>query len=52
MILKKHNSSLFKSQIYQLKIKCKDGSWYFYKNKKYRLLEIEKKILLFHLTNS
>ena len=32
------------SQIYQLKIKCKDGSSYLYKNIKYRRLEIEKKI--------
>ena len=39
------------------KINCKDGGSYFYKNKKYRLLEIEKKIffssfqkiLIFHI---
>ena len=31
------------SEIYQLKIKCKDGGSYFYKNQKYRSLEIEKK---------
>ena len=31
------------SQIYQQKIKCKDGVSYFYKNQKYRRLE---KILL------
>ena len=37
--------SLFTSQIYQLKIKCKDGGSYFYKNKKYRRLQIEKKLL-------
>ena len=35
--------SLFTSQIYQLKMKCKDRGSYFYKNKKYRLLHIEKK---------
>ena len=32
------------SQIYQQKIKWKDGGSYFYKNKKYRRLEIEQKI--------
>ena len=37
------------SQIYQAKIKCKEKGSYFYKNKKYRLLEIEKKTFqLFH----
>ena len=36
--------SLFTSWIYQVKIKCKDGSSYFYKYQKYRSLEIEKKI--------
>ena len=36
--------SLFTSEIYQPKIKCKDGGSYFYKNQKYRSLEIEKKI--------
>ena len=34
--------SLFLSQIYQPKIKCKDRGSYFYKNQKYRPLEIEK----------
>ena len=28
-------------RIYQLKIKCKGGGSYFYKNQKYRLLEID-----------
>ena len=32
------------SQIYQPKIKYEDGGSYFYKNQKYRQLEIEKKI--------
>ena len=32
------------SQIYQQKIKWKGGGSYFYKNKKYRRLEIEQKI--------
>ena len=36
--------SLFTSQIYQLKMKCKDRGSYFYKNKKHRPLHIEKKI--------
>ena len=35
--------SLFMSQIYQPKMKCKDGGLYFYKNQKYRQLEKEKK---------
>ena len=33
------------SCIYQPKIKCKDGGSNFYKNKKYRRLEKEKKIV-------
>ena len=42
IILKK--CSLFTSQIYQPKIKCKDEGSYFYKNQKYRRMEKEKKI--------
>ena len=34
-------------------MKCKDRGSYFYKNQKYRRMEIEKKIFqLFHLKNS
>ena len=36
--------SLFTSQIFQLKKKFKDGGSYFYKNQKYRRLQIEKKL--------
>ena len=36
--------SLFTSHIFQLKIKFKDGGSYFYKNQKYRRLQIEKKL--------
>ena len=36
--------SLFTSQIYRPKAKCKDGGSYFQKNQKHRPLEIEKKI--------
>ena len=39
--------SLFMSQIYQPKMKCKDGGLYFYKNQKYRQLEKEKKKMHF-----
>ena len=35
--------SLFTPLIYHPKIKYKDGSLYFWKNKKYRTLETEKK---------
>ena len=51
--------SLFTSQIYQPKIKYKDGDSYLYENQKWRPLEIEKKklfsvnsfqkILIFHI---
>ena len=37
--------SLFTSQIYRPKIKCKDGDSYFYKNQKYRPLKTEKNLL-------
>ena len=34
--------SLLTPYIYQLKIKCQDGGSYFYKNQKYKPLEIKK----------
>ena len=43
-ILSQTTCSLFTAQIYQPKIKPKDGASYFYKYKKCRQLEIEKKI--------
>ena len=42
--------SLFTSQVLQPKMKCKDGGLYFYKNKKCRHLEIEKKNFSYFIT--
>ena len=43
--------SLFTSSISQPKIKCKDGGSYFYKNQKYRLLEMEKNIFFSYFSS-
>ena len=42
MVLK--TCSLFTSKIYQPKIKWKHGGLYFYKNQKYRRLQIDEKV--------
>ena len=41
--------SLLTSQIYQAKIKYKNGGSYLYKNQKCRLLAIEKKIVILEI---